>query len=504
MRKRLTSILLLLFAVLWIGGVVTYSLGGSTIGPEGWTAPAFLWTAALLSLLNLDRPHALSLAAAGILAFFAEYVGVSTGFPFGAYVYTSTLGFKLLGVPVAITMAWIVLLGYVWTGTSRLSSGPVVRAAISAFWMTAIDLVVDPLAAGPLSYWRWIDGGIYFGIPFTNFLGWFSVSFVLLTFLHRKRAVALVPSAVGLSVLLFFTILAAAQAMIVPAFVGAILIVLDFGLLRRHWIESAVLLKSCRSIFVRLPLLLIAILATQQALSASDVPHLIITAKKLLREGSAQNDTAAVGKARSILQSAHAQSESPETQYFLAQAEYELVRLGVAEERSGLYDRYIDSAIEKVKALIRDREQWSEGHALYSSLLGYRIAHNPLNAFSSGPKAYSSAEKAVELDSTNPRAWLVRGIVKLNTPSWFGGDKREALKSLHRSVELYEQRTTHEWQDPEWGYLDALVWTGWSYEKNDRPEEARTWYLKALRFEPRADWIHRHFLEPLEQRIGTN
>lgn len=245
-------------------------------------------------------------------------------------------------------------------------------------------------------------------------------------------------------------------------------------------------------------------IAAAVASISSDPQTVVVQAKLLLREGNAGNDKATVMKAREMLKSLHEHSPSRESLYFLAQAEYELVRLGVGDEESGLYDQFLDPALEKVESIMKRYKQWSEGQALYSMVQGYRIARTAVNAVTAGPKAYFSAEEAIRLDSTNPRGWLVRGIAKLNAPAVFGGNKNEALASLQRAIDLFERQSEVPWNSPDWGYLDALVWAGWAYEKTDRPDEARASYLKALTAEPRAAWVREMFLSPLEQKLAKS
>ena len=53
---------------------------------------------------------ALTLAGvAGGGGLIAEAVGVATGIPFGRYTYTGTLGPEVLGVPVIVPMAWVMM-----------------------------------------------------------------------------------------------------------------------------------------------------------------------------------------------------------------------------------------------------------------------------------------------------------------------------------------------------------------------------------------------------------
>jgi uncharacterized membrane protein len=509
MRENVVILLLLLYALLWIGGVVSYGIFGGPPATDSWTAAAFLWVAGLSVLVSSERASMMYLFGASAVALAAEIAGVATGKIFGTYTYTDALGFRILGVPVVITMAWCAFLGYVWHGTSHLRHGIVTRSAIGALWMTSLDLVVDPLAAGPLAYWRWADGGWYEGIPASNFAGWFAVSFVLLMFLNRRRFTNHLARGVGFSVLLFFTVLATIQAMVVPALIGVILMAVDLFFVPRE--QDELVRKFFASITrAKAKVSLLAILGimtlsqTQTLYGGIPVRDQLTAAKQMLYEGSVLNDESLLLKAYDLIKSLHAQSPGTTTLYFLAQAECELVRIGLDAKNRDLYKRFVDGAIEKAQELVEQRKEWSEGYALLSSLYGYRIAHNPLAAFTSGPKAKSTAEEAVRRDSTNPRAWMVHGIVKLNTPSLFGGDKDEAVASLRKSVALFEDRTRPEWDAPEWGYLDALVWLGWAYEKTDRPAEAGIAYAKAVRAEPRATWIQEKFIVPLQrQRAAT-
>jgi hypothetical protein len=82
-----------------------------------------------------------------------------------------------------------------------------------------------------------------------------------------------------------------------------------------------------------------------------------------------------------------------------------------------------------------------------------------------------------------------------------GGDKNAALSSLKRAIMLFEIKPQDEWSQPDWGYLDALVWAGWAYEQIDQPGDARASYLKALTAEPRAKWVKDLFLSPLQQKL---
>jgi uncharacterized membrane protein len=137
-----------------------------------------------------------AVAGGGGLA--AEAVGVATGRPFGHYAYTGTLGPELLGVPVAVPLAWVMM---AWpalvVARTLVVRGPAV-AVVGAAALTAWDVFLDPqmVAAG---HWTWFDTApglpLIPGIPLTNYLGWLLVSTVIMAILDRALPRQQIPSA---------------------------------------------------------------------------------------------------------------------------------------------------------------------------------------------------------------------------------------------------------------------------------------------------------------------
>lgn len=110
-----------------------------------------------------------------------ENVGIRTGFPFGHYYFTDVMGPKLFGVPVLLSLAYIGM-GYLsWTLASLLigrTESPLIGFRVMALpllascLMVAWDLAMDPVWSTIVHAWIWTEGGPYFGVPLSNFLGW--------------------------------------------------------------------------------------------------------------------------------------------------------------------------------------------------------------------------------------------------------------------------------------------------------------------------------------------
>ena len=172
------------------------------------TGAVFPWLSSLGALLQLSavlfilgRAWSLKqlvevVGAAVPLTWLIEWLGSTTGFPFGVYRYTDALQPQVLGVPALIPLAWLMMLPAAWAVAGALVSPRerVVFAGVSALAFTAWDLYLDPqmVARG---LWVWAEPGGYFGIPWTNFLGWLVAAFVV-TYVCAPRDLPARPLAV--------------------------------------------------------------------------------------------------------------------------------------------------------------------------------------------------------------------------------------------------------------------------------------------------------------------
>jgi len=116
-----------------------------------------------------------------------ENMSILTGFPFGHYYYTEGLGPKLFLVPILIGpaylgtgyLSWTLARVIVGTTDQRLPDHSIFTVPLLAsFIMVSWDLSFDPTASTINHTWIWLQGGNYFGVPFSNFMGWFLTVFV--------------------------------------------------------------------------------------------------------------------------------------------------------------------------------------------------------------------------------------------------------------------------------------------------------------------------------------
>ena len=121
------------------------------------------------------------------MAWAAELASIHFGIPFGFYHYTGlTRGQELYvaGVPCfsSLSFAFLAYAAYCLARGAlvRLRAPLAVRAVLTGFFMMMLDAVIDPAAVRGE---RWFlgdlfsypGGGMYFGVPLSNFAGWWLV-----------------------------------------------------------------------------------------------------------------------------------------------------------------------------------------------------------------------------------------------------------------------------------------------------------------------------------------
>lgn len=172
--------------------IATQLVGTLTLRPYVFGFLAFFLVAAAR---DLGRGRAvLFLLWGGCVALVAELASTRVGIPFGLYHYTGdTRGAELFlsNVPLFSPLSFP-FLAYASFSLARMAFGPTWAAtrggrvrtvAAAGALMMLLDVVIDPLAVRGD---RWFlghifsypDGGIYFGVPLSNFLGWLLVGWV--------------------------------------------------------------------------------------------------------------------------------------------------------------------------------------------------------------------------------------------------------------------------------------------------------------------------------------
>jgi uncharacterized membrane protein len=140
------------------------------------------------AILYRPRGVAIFVALCLVIGNLFENIGIRTGFPFGSYYFTDVMGPRLFGVPVLLGVAYVGMGYLAWTlgciilgetHDSLASPGLFTVPVFAAFIMVAWDLSMDAVWSTLVRAWIWRAPGRYFGVPATNFLGWFLTLYII-------------------------------------------------------------------------------------------------------------------------------------------------------------------------------------------------------------------------------------------------------------------------------------------------------------------------------------
>ena len=145
-------------------------------------------------LPTVDRRALAGLTVLVSYTYLIEYVGVSTGWPYGAFAYGVSLGPMLAGIPAALPVFFIPIVVNAYLLCVLLlgerAESRLVRLAVVIPAVVTMDVVLDP-AAVSLGFWSYADGGLFYDVPLSNYAGWAlsaTVAVAVLDFTFDRRA----------------------------------------------------------------------------------------------------------------------------------------------------------------------------------------------------------------------------------------------------------------------------------------------------------------------------
>ncbi len=193
-------------------------------------------------------------------------------------------------------------------------------------------------------------------------------------------------------------------------------------------------------------------------------------------------------------QTAYDQSQSSEALFNLALSQFGLLNNTMVTADQALFDKYVDAVDDNLDELIELKYKPSESMAIQSAVIGLKIAYSNWKGMFLGAKSGSLIDEALE---GNPNSAIVRKLhanYLYFTPEAFGGDKELAVSEYKKAIELFEKSDTKN----NWLYLDAMAWLGVALSAQEKKEEAREVYQKALSIERDFNWVKYELLPQIQ------
>jgi uncharacterized membrane protein len=118
-------------------------------------------------------------------ALLVEQIGSKTGWPFGTYEYSGSLGYQIYGVPLVVPFAWVMLAHPIFIATRKVTKNWVFL--YGGLGMMAWDLFLDPQMVSA-ERWVWDFNGTSVPfqpeIPLSNAFGWLLTGMGLMAILN--------------------------------------------------------------------------------------------------------------------------------------------------------------------------------------------------------------------------------------------------------------------------------------------------------------------------------
>ncbi len=164
--------LLYFLILIYVSGAIGFLFNPGFFAPFTPLTLAFTCFVFLIHQPLNNLNYTLSFIGLAAVGFVAEVIGVKTGVVFGNYYYGNALGYKVLAVPLVISLNWGLLINIGVLVATYLSKKPLLIATLAAFIITGVDLVIEQVAS-QMDYWHFSNG--IAGIQ--NYIGWFIISF---------------------------------------------------------------------------------------------------------------------------------------------------------------------------------------------------------------------------------------------------------------------------------------------------------------------------------------
>jgi len=154
-----------------------------TIATVYWAAAAMCIHAWLAYGINYSL---IFLTTTFTYALIVEQVGSKTGWPFGSYEYSGTLGYQIFGVPLVVPFAWVMLAHPLLIAARKVTKSWVFL--YGGLGMMAWDLFLDPqMVAAQRWTWDFTGSHVPFQpeIPLSNAFGWLLTGMGLMGILNK-------------------------------------------------------------------------------------------------------------------------------------------------------------------------------------------------------------------------------------------------------------------------------------------------------------------------------
>ena len=133
----------------------------------------------ILLILNYDfkqKGFITALISIITIGFLVEFLGVNYDLFFGSYEYGNNLGYKIGGVPIIMSVNWLVLIFLAGSFTEKIiPNSLLLKVLFGSLLLVFLDIFLE-VCAPKLDYWKFNEEVV----PISNYNSWFIISAICL------------------------------------------------------------------------------------------------------------------------------------------------------------------------------------------------------------------------------------------------------------------------------------------------------------------------------------
>lgn len=173
--------------------------------------------------------------------------------------------------------------------------------------------------------------------------------------------------------------------------------------------------------------------------------------------------------------------------YAFAYAQYRLAVTASVRADEAVMKPALNAAVERLDLLLKSEPAADlkvEALALLALSRGLQAGYSPIKGAYYGKLSSDALEQAQALQQNNPRVQLAAAILAFQTPTLFGGSKKDALTHSDAAIAAFNQPCQHIC----WGQAEAYIWRGLAKAEAGDKAGAKADWTQALQQAPNYGW----------------
>jgi hypothetical protein len=181
------------------------------------------------------------------------------------------------------------------------------------------------------------------------------------------------------------------------------------------------------------------------------------------------------------------QTQQAQDDYLFAYAQYRLAVTASVRADEDVMKPALTAAVDRLEQLIKSEPAADlkiEALALLSLSRGLQAGYSPIKGAYYGKLSNDALEQAMAMQQNNPRVQLAAAILAFQTPTLFGGSKKDALAHSDVAIAAFNQPCQHIC----WGQAEAYIWRGLAKADAGDKAGAKADWTQALQQAPNYGW----------------